>query len=95
MGLGRGFGFLGEPDPGDHLEVIGEDRTPNITLEPLHPSTVAAIEAEGTFQSRNVCLDAGAKVLKSLVYPRTLHHVDDSKPTFLCKDYVMYCIPAV
>lgn len=74
------------PGPGHHLQVIGEDRTPEIALEPFLTLPVTTVHAEDAFQRRDVRFDAGSEVLQPFVDLGTLYHIDDSETALLCEN---------
>ena len=74
---------FGQPDSGQHQQIVGDDAAPYILFEAAPSRPGAAIKTEGSLQRGDSRLDAGAKVAQHLVDPGALGHLDHRKPSLL------------
>lgn len=80
---------LGQFDACQNQQVVRDDIAPDIAPESAPATPGTAGQAKAPFQSGNIGLDPGAKVLQALVDPMAFGHVEHPKAASLGEDGIL------
>lgn len=88
----RSFSGRGQLDSGQHQQVAGDNRAPDVATKSLPPLPGAAIETEGALEGGDTGLDAGPEVAQRIVHPGTLGHGEHRQPPLLGEGSILYAV---
>ena len=84
------FASVGEFEPRQYRQIIGDDAALHVSDEALFAAPIGASKTEGALEHGDVRFDAGSEITQFLKHPFALDHIANLEATSLRKADVLY-----